>query len=71
MVTCTCGKTIESIPDWMQRVQVDFVCNNCPNRSTKNIAIVSAEIDKRLAEGGSLGAATMSADEFPDEEEEE
>jgi hypothetical protein len=40
MVKCSCGKTIEKIPDWMQRVTVDFVCNNCPNRTTKNIAFV-------------------------------
>ncbi|MDX2065958.1 MAG: hypothetical protein SFX74_09475 [Fimbriimonadaceae bacterium] len=72
MVTCTCGKTIEKVPDWFQNVSVEFVCNNCPNRSLKNIAIVSMEIDKKLA-GAATSAATLAASEDapfdPDDEE--
>lgn len=45
MITCKCGKTIEKVPDWMQSIQVDFVCNNCPNRQTKNIAFLALEPD--------------------------
>ena len=45
MVTCACGKTIEKLPSWLQGTKVDFVCNNCPNRQTKNIALVSLELD--------------------------
>lgn len=37
MVYCSCGKPIEKIPSWMQRVNVQFVCNNCPNRKHQNI----------------------------------
>lgn len=37
MVTCSCGKVIDRVPTWLTRVQVEFVCNNCPNRTTKNI----------------------------------
>ncbi|HCE01301.1 MAG TPA: hypothetical protein DER07_09695 [Armatimonadetes bacterium] len=37
MVYCSCGKPIEKIPSWMQRVNVEFVCNNCPNRKHQNI----------------------------------
>lgn len=40
MVRCSCGKPIEKIPSWMQRVQVEFVCNNCPNRKHLNITAV-------------------------------
>lgn len=43
MITCKCGKTIEKVPDWMQGIQVEFVCNNCPNRQTKNIAFMTLE----------------------------
>ncbi|MEQ1822012.1 MAG: hypothetical protein ABL949_05865 [Fimbriimonadaceae bacterium] len=43
MVKCSCGKTMEKLPDWMTGIQVDFVCNNCPNRQTKNIAFVTFE----------------------------
>lgn len=44
MVKCSsCGKSIEKLPDWMQSITVDFVCNNCPNRQTKNIAFVSLD----------------------------
>ena len=47
MVTCVCGKTIEKLPNWLQGTKVDFVCNNCPNRQTKNIALVSLELDMK------------------------
>jgi hypothetical protein len=43
MVSCTCGKKIDRVPNWFQSVKVEFVCNNCPNRQTKNIAFVSLE----------------------------
>lgn len=44
MITCSsCGKVIDKVPTWIQSVKVDFVCNNCPNRQTKNIAFVSLE----------------------------
>lgn len=29
----------------MQSIQVDFVCNNCPNRQAKNIAFMALEPD--------------------------
>ena len=46
MVKCTsCGKTIDKIPDWMNVVSVEYVCNNCPNRHTKNIAFINLEPD--------------------------
>ncbi|MDH4387384.1 MAG: hypothetical protein QE269_01520 [Fimbriimonas sp.] len=41
MVSCTCGKSIDKVPNWLQSAKVEFVCNNCPNRQTKNIAFVS------------------------------
>lgn len=41
MVRCSCGKAIEKIPDWMMGIKVEFVCNNCPNRQTKNIAFIN------------------------------
>lgn len=41
MVVCSaCGKHLEKVPDWLQGVQVEFICNNCPNRKLKNIAFV-------------------------------
>jgi hypothetical protein len=65
MVQCTCGKSIEKIPNWLQGVKAEFVCNNCPNRNTKNIAVVSMEIDKKLA-GGAATALTLPATEDDD-----
>ena len=58
MVHCSCGKAIEKIPDWMRDIKVDFVCKNCPNRQTKNIAFIdldsglhaSAKIDEPTEE---------------------
>lgn len=43
MVSCSCGKTIEKIPDWMAGITVQYVCNNCPNRQLKNIAFVNLD----------------------------
>lgn len=45
MITCKCGKTIEKVPDWMQSINVEFICNNCPNRQTKNIAFAALELE--------------------------
>ena len=71
MVSCTCGKQIEKIPDWFQSVKVEFVCNNCPNRQTKNIAIMSMEIDQRIA--GIPKPAVLESDgsEIIEEDDEE
>lgn len=63
MITCNCGKSLDKIPAWMEGIQVDFVCNNCPNRQTKNIAFMSLE------PGGGLGAKTDEADVIEEEEE--
>jgi hypothetical protein len=42
MVTCSgCGRPIEKVPDWLGVVKAEFICNNCPNRQTKNIAFVN------------------------------
>lgn len=43
MVNCSCGKAIEKVPDWLKSAQVEFVCNNCPNRQLKNIAFVDLD----------------------------
>jgi len=52
MITCKCGKTIEKVPDWMQGIDVEFICNNCPNRQTKNIAF--ATLDPTLPSAAKL-----------------
>jgi hypothetical protein len=31
------------VPTWLQTAKADFVCNNCPNRQTKNIAFLTLE----------------------------
>jgi hypothetical protein len=61
MVTCGCGKAIDKIPSWMKSIEVDFVCNNCPNRQTKNIAFVTLEPD--------LPSAAKTVEEEEDVEE--
>lgn len=44
MVKCSsCGKEIDRIPVWMAGIKVDYVCNNCPNRTMKNIAFMTFE----------------------------
>jgi hypothetical protein len=63
MIQCSaCGRPIEKVPDWLRSAKVEFVCNNCPNRQTKNIAFVSLELE--------APAAAKLADDEEDVEEE-
>lgn len=62
MIHCTCGKPIEKLPSWLAGTKVDFVCNNCPNRSTKSIAF--AQID----ETPKASARADDAEEIDEEE---
>lgn len=34
---------MEKVPDWMKSITVQYACNNCPNRQTKNIAFVNLD----------------------------
>ncbi len=44
MVVCSsCGKAMDKVPDWMASINVQFACNNCPNRQLKNIAFVNLD----------------------------
>ena len=63
MVYCSCGKPMDRVPEWLSGVQVEFVCNNCPNRKVKNIASVTLEPEVALT-------AKLGADEPPVEGEE-
>ncbi len=64
MIHCTgCGKPIEKLPSWLEGTKVDFVCNNCPNRSTKSIAFA------QLDEGAAKTSARADDGEEIDEEE--
>lgn len=65
MVYCTCGKQIDKVPDWLQIVNVEFVCNNCPNRHTKNI--VFANFDTSLPAEAKI-AEPEDLEQFEEEE---
>jgi len=65
MVYCGCGKAMDKVPDWLSAVQVEFVCNNCPNRKVKNIASVTLEPE--VAPTAKLEAP----DDLPEDEEAE
>jgi hypothetical protein len=67
MIQCSsCGKPIEKVPVWLQSAKVEFVCNNCPNRTAKNIAFVSLEVEPKQA-----AADDVDSDEELEVEEEE
>jgi hypothetical protein len=65
MVNCACGKPLEKVPSWLSGTTIQFVCNNCPNRTVKAITQVSLEParDPDAEETGALEAA------FAEEEE--
>lgn len=66
MVKCSgCGKPIDRVPDWMAGVAVEFVCNNCPNRQTKNIAFIQLEAPAPVA---AKAEEEVDVESVPDEE---
>lgn len=68
MIHCKCGKAIDKLPVWLSAVNVEFICNNCPNRQAKNIAFVSLEPNLPSAAKVEDG---LDVEEIPDEEAEE
>ncbi len=69
MINCSsCGKPIEKVPDWLRTAQVEFVCTNCPNRQTKNIAFVSLETEAPATT--KLAEDEVDAEEVTEEEAE-
>ena len=68
MTICSsCGKVIDKVPNWLSDVNAQFVCNNCPNRQTKNIAFMTLEPEvpaTKLDEDD-----VVDVEEVPDEEE--
>lgn len=32
---------MDKVPAWLEGVQVEFVCNNCPKRQVKNISEIT------------------------------
>ena len=70
MVVCGCGKAIEKVPSWLTSVNIQFVCNNCPNRTIKGITEVTLE--QQTLRQNSLGALDEGfAPKDEDEEEDE
>ena len=68
MIHCSsCGKQIEKVPDWLRGTKVDFVCNNCPNRQTKNIAFVSLDVEPKVKSVDD--DEDIEIEEIPDEDE--
>lgn len=68
MINCSsCGKPMDKIPVWLSSANVEFVCNNCPNRHTKNIAFVNlgTELPPTAKE------AAADVEEAPDDEAED
>jgi hypothetical protein len=53
------------VPEWLASAKVEFVCNNCPNRSTKNIAFVTLDTEPKPA--AHLDDPEIEEDELPDE----
>jgi hypothetical protein len=69
MIQCSsCGRPIEKVPNWLRTTKVDFVCNNCPNRQTKNIAFLSLET--AAAAAPKTDEEEVEVEEVADEEEE-
>jgi hypothetical protein len=66
MVTCSCGKSIDKLPNWLEGVKVEFVCNNCPNRQTKNIAFL--QLENIVGEKPKSEEDEMEAIDEPEEE---
>jgi hypothetical protein len=55
------------MPDWLTGVKVEFVCNNCPNRQTKNIAFINLEPEQAKT-GTAIDEEEVDVEEQPDED---
>lgn len=62
MVQCSCGKQLDKVPTWLAGTTIQFVCNNCPNRTVKAITQVTLEVAKD-PEADELGAIAADVDE--------
>ncbi len=67
MITCSCGKVIERVPEWLSGVKVEFVCTNCPQRQVRSITQVSAE--ELIPAAKVESDPTASIDELEDEDD--
>ena len=66
MIHCSgCGKPIDKLPSWLAGTKVDFVCNNCPNRTAKSIAFVQLETEAKVSARADDDA--LDEDELPDD----
>ena len=69
MVYCSgCGRAIDKMPDWLTGVNVEFVCTNCPNRQTKNIAFVDLEAGLKTTPKAD-DDEDIDVEEVPDDED--
>lgn len=59
---------MERVPDWMASINVQFACNNCPNRQLKNIAFVN--LDPTIPATSKIELDEEEIEEVPDEESE-
>ncbi|HWD38221.1 MAG TPA: hypothetical protein VG944_05180 [Fimbriimonas sp.] len=68
MIQCSsCGKQIDKVPEWLQSAKVEFVCNNCPNRTAKNIAFVTLDAEPKAASPAIDEDIDLDEEELPDE----
>lgn len=65
MVNCACGKPLDKVPSWLAGTNIQFVCNNCPNRTVKAITQVTLEVpkDPEAEEPALLAAEADDAEE--------
>ncbi len=70
MIQCSaCGRPIEKVPNWLSSVTAEFVCNNCPNRNTKNIAFMTLEPETPTV-GRVDEEEEVDVEELPDDKDE-
>jgi hypothetical protein len=64
MIQCSsCGKVLDKVPVWLASAKADFVCNNCPNRQTKNIAFMTLESEAPKAKAEDEPIEEVTEDE--------
>lgn len=69
MITCVCGKSIDKVPSWLEAVEIQFVCTNCPNRTVKSIADVT--LAAAVTQAGETGAIEAELGEAGEDEDDE
>lgn len=71
MPKCVCGKPLDKLPNWLEGVNVQFRCNNCPEGGPVPLNLTLAAFVEEDEEIAKVLTETEDEDELEEQEEPE